>query len=136
MRQRTPPATPQRPAKDTTEEQVLSYLETGHSLDDAKAFTLFGYCRLSSAIHKLRLKGWPILTQRATAGPLRKAITTYVLPRKVSFKLAHTPKRASAHALVYQHGMVNPLVVRTKAGCMVHIHPESNDVRSADQEVL
>ena len=135
MRQRAIHATPQAPQPGTTEDQVLSYLKTGHSLDDAKAVSLMGYCRLSSAIHKLRLKGWPILTQRTTAGPLKKDLTTYVLPSKVSYKLAHSDKRPVAEALVYQHGMVNPLVVRTREGCMVHVHPEANDVRSVDREV-
>jgi hypothetical protein len=135
MRQRAIPATPQAPLHGTAECQILAYLKTGHSLDAAKAVSIMGYCRLSSAIHKLRLKGWPILTQRAVAGPLQKSLTTYVLPSKVSYKLAHSGKRARAQPLVYQHGMVNPLVVRTNEGCMVHVHPEANDVRTADREV-
>lgn len=57
-----------RPRKDavrpgTNQEKVLNYLKTGHSLDNAKALSLYGYFRFSDVIHDLREKGYDIRTE-------------------------------------------------------------------------
>lgn len=46
----------------TTLEKVFKYLQTGHSLDNAKAIAMWGYIRLSCAINQLRKKGVTIYT--------------------------------------------------------------------------
>lgn len=47
----------------TMQHKVLEYLDSGHTLDNAKAMAMWGYFRLSHAIHELRKKGNLIMTQ-------------------------------------------------------------------------
>lgn len=103
---------PKAPRPGTVEATVLDYLKTGHSIDIPKAQALFGYIQLPSAIFKLRKKGWPIITQETKAGPLEKSLTTYVLPKKVTFKMPHMKTQKQASPVFYRHGLLHPLVVR------------------------
>lgn len=67
----------------TTQAKVLAYLKTGHSLDLAKAISLFGYIRLSCAIEGLRKKGYKIITE-SVKGPQGNVFTFYRLNFKVT----------------------------------------------------
>lgn len=44
----------------TVQEKVLTYLNTGHSIDHPKVTAMFGYHQLPVAIHHLRKKGHDI----------------------------------------------------------------------------
>lgn len=49
--------------KQTIKAKVLSYLKQGHSLDNAKAMSMFGYFRLPVAIQGLRRDAHVIKTE-------------------------------------------------------------------------
>jgi len=59
--------------------KVLSYLQTGHSLDFPKAIGMWGHIRLSDVVFRLRAKGYPITTEIVKNGNVEYAI--YRLPK-------------------------------------------------------
>lgn len=59
--------------------KVLSYLQTGHSLDFPKAIGMWGHIRLSDVVFRLRAKGYPITTEIVKNGSVEYAI--YRLPK-------------------------------------------------------
>lgn len=71
---KTKPVTP-----GTKTAKVLSYLQTGHSLDFPKAIGMWGHIRLSDVIFRLRGKGYNITTEIVQNGNVEYAI--YRLPK-------------------------------------------------------
>lgn len=63
--------------------KVLSYLQTGHSLDIPKAIGMWGHIRLSDVIFRLRGKGYNITTEIVKNGAVEFAI----------YRLPQTPNR-------------------------------------------
>jgi len=62
--------------KQTIKAKVLSYLKQGHSLDNAKAMSMFGYFRLPVAIQGLRRDAHVIKTE-SCEGPEGTTFTFY-----------------------------------------------------------
>lgn len=71
---KTKPVTP-----GTKTAKVLSYLQTGHSLDFPKAIGMWGHIRLSDVVFRLRAKGYKITTEIVKNGNVEYAI--YRLPK-------------------------------------------------------
>lgn len=62
--------------KQTLKSKVLAYLKTGHSLDNAKAMSMYGYFRLPVAIQGLRRDAHVIKTE-SCEGPEGTTFTFY-----------------------------------------------------------
>lgn len=62
--------------KQTIKAKVLDYLKTGHTLDNAKAMSMFGYFRLPVAIQGLRKDAHVIKTE-SFEGPEGTTFTFY-----------------------------------------------------------
>jgi hypothetical protein len=103
--------------KTTIKAKVLSYLKQGHSLDNAKAMSMFGYFRLPVAIQGLRRDAHVIKTE-SCEGPEGNTFTFYRYQGQLAIGMeVLCPGGRTAH-VVDAHSYPGEAKVRFTNGCL------------------
>ena len=68
---------------NTQEQQILNHLEQGKSITPIEALELCGCFRLSAAIHRLKIKGYDIVTHHERNAKNAGTHARYELVREV-----------------------------------------------------
>lgn len=116
--------------------KVLSYLQTGHSLDFPKAIGMWGHIRLSDVVFRLRGKGYPITTEIVKNGNVEYAI--YRLPKtpnrdtKKGTRVRVTDSFTGSKKLVGKVGFLRchtlPNASESSYECLVHVTGTSGTI--------